>query len=194
MRGAGDEEKVGMFRSPLYSSLNHLGLLLFYTCFWLRINCDILCPFCYWYWYIQFVIIFVSSWYWCWYMQFIITVLRILFVLEKIEMRADCNEGRNMVFVSILKKYNSPRYRAQNGWNKEAWNSMTQHICRWSFILLIQHLHAQFTAKATQHHYILWHTTLSILIWVLQATRYNNRNMSSVDRCNTVLNNITVQV
>jgi hypothetical protein len=47
MRGAGDEEKVGMFRSPLYSSLNQLGLLLFYTCFWLRINCAILCPFCY---------------------------------------------------------------------------------------------------------------------------------------------------
>jgi hypothetical protein len=51
-----------------------------------------------------------------------------LFVLGKIEMRADWNEGRTWFFVSILKEYNSPIYRAQNGWTKEAWNSMTQHI------------------------------------------------------------------
>jgi hypothetical protein len=51
-----------------------------------------------------------------------------LFVLGKIEIRADWNEGRTWFFVSILKEYNSPRYRAQNGWTKEAWNSMTQRI------------------------------------------------------------------
>jgi hypothetical protein len=33
-----------------------------------------------------------------------------------------------VVFMSILKEYNSPRYRAQNGWTKEAWNNKTHHI------------------------------------------------------------------
>jgi hypothetical protein len=30
--------------------------------------------------------------------------------------------------VSILKKFNSPRYRGQNGWVKEGWNDMTQRM------------------------------------------------------------------
>jgi hypothetical protein len=43
-------------------------------------------------------------------------------------MRAEWNETRTCFFVSLLKEYNSPRYRAQNGWTKEAWNNMTQRI------------------------------------------------------------------
>ena len=31
-------------------------------------------------------------------------------------------------FVSILKEFNSPRYRGQNGWVKEAWNAMAQRM------------------------------------------------------------------
>jgi hypothetical protein len=30
--------------------------------------------------------------------------------------------------MSILKEYNSPRHRAQNGWSKEAWNSMVNRL------------------------------------------------------------------
>ncbi|WVZ57599.1 hypothetical protein U9M48_007963 [Paspalum notatum var. saurae] len=43
-------------------------------------------------------------------------------------MRADWSEDRTLFLVSILKEYNSPRHRAQNGWTKEAWNSMTQCV------------------------------------------------------------------
>jgi hypothetical protein len=35
---------------------------------------------------------------------------------------------KNVVFMSILKEYNSPRYHTQNGWTKETWNNMTHHI------------------------------------------------------------------
>src|SRR5688572_4649565 len=31
-------------------------------------------------------------------------------------------------FMSIHKEYNSPRHRAQNGWSKEAWNSMVNRL------------------------------------------------------------------
>jgi hypothetical protein len=31
-------------------------------------------------------------------------------------------------FVSILKEFNSPRYRGQNGWVKEGWIGMTQRM------------------------------------------------------------------
>ena len=43
-------------------------------------------------------------------------------------MRAAWNEPRTWFLVTILKEYNSAKYRVQNGWTKEAWNSMTQRV------------------------------------------------------------------